>query len=237
LFFANRDGVWVSTGGQPENVAGSVIDYIRGAGNPSSWIGKIVDEEYHLYLGNVTVNGISYANCLLTFNIPTRGWRTRELYNAVTSMEGYLTSGQKALYFGGSAFVYRKGKYTDATPYVSDASDGTASGSGAQPIHSNFELAPMYTGDLEGQVRKINAFADRAMGLNLRVRAIDRNKRILTPYMKLGQLSQFINSFDVEAEKGILLQVAGSEYGSLPYWSFYGYSIDVEKFAVIPKNK
>lgn len=236
MIFANRDGAWVSTGGQPENISGNVIDFFRNS-NPANWLSATVDEEYRIFVGNVTVNGISYTNCMLTFNIPSRAWRTRELYNTPTSMEGVLRSGQKRLSFGSSAFVYDYGKASDSTPYVSDASDGTATGSGAQPIHANFECAPLYTGDLEGQIKKIIAFADKAVGLKLRARAIDRNKRILTPYMPLGQLTQYVNSFDVEVDKGILIQVAGSEYSMNSAFSFYGLQYEVEKFSTPTKNK
>ena len=236
MLFANNNGVWVSTGGQPENISGNVIDFFRNS-NPSTWMAKVVDEEYRIYVGNVTVNGISYSNCLLTFNIPSRAWRTRELYNPITSMECVTRSGQERLSFGSSAFVYDLGKLSDSTPYVSDASDGTAAGSGAQPIHANFELCPLFTGDIEGQIKKITAFADKAVGLKLRARAIDRNKRILTPYMPLGQITQYVNTFDIEADKGVLIQVSGSEYSMNSAFSFYGLQYEVEKFATPTKNK
>ena len=71
MFFANMDNVWLSTGGYPQAIGGKVRDFIRGTDMRSAFA-EVVDEEYHLYLGNVTVNGISYANCALIYDIPTQ---------------------------------------------------------------------------------------------------------------------------------------------------------------------
>lgn len=228
MFWTNRDGVWLSVGGgYPQNVSGGVIDFFRN-GSPLDFFAEVIDEEYILYVGNVTVNGISYSNTELIFNIPTQTWRWRENYNQMTIFARYNESGKLRRYMGDTTgTVWDKGKYTDDTILSEDA---TINGSG-QPIGSNFELAPITLGDTSftKRIKEIFAFAERAGGLKLKYRLIDRNSRALTKYMEMGELTQYVNSFEVRADGGVLLQIAGTEYGSNPYWSFFGLALDIEE--------
>ncbi len=47
--------------------------------------------------------------------------------------------------------------------------------------------------------------------------AYSKNVRVLTPYKPLGKLTKYINSFDVNVDKGVFIQIAGSESSMLPY--------------------
>jgi hypothetical protein len=229
--WANSDGVWLSTGGQPQNIAGEVIDFFRNSSNPLNWFAKLVDEEYHIYLGNVSVNGVTYLNVRLTFNIPLSNWRVREEGHNMTIFARYNSSGVQRLYMGDvNGKVYNQGKYTDATLLSSDA---------GLDIGSNFELAPIHLQAIakNKRIKSLVTFADKAMGLKLKARVIDRNSRVLTPYKPLGELTQYINSFDPEADEGVLLQIAGTEYGQNTYWSFFGYALDFDDEGNILKNK
>lgn len=226
LYFANSDGVWVSTGGNPEPISGNVIDFFRN-GDPSTWLSALVEEEYHIYVGTVTVNGRTYTNTLLTFNLPTQSWRWRELGHSITSLARYLSSGRQSLWMGDSiGKVYKKGKYTDDTLLSSD---------NGESISVDFELAPFYVGNLgfENKVAKITAFADRALGLKLKARVIDRNSRSLTPYEPLGELKAYVNRFDINVDDGVLLQISGSENGTNPYFSFLGVEIEAKPISEV----
>lgn len=229
MFWANTDGVWVSTGGQPQNISGEVIDFIRN-GNPANFFAEIVDEIYHLYVGTVTVNGVTYSNVDLKYNIATSGWEWREYYNNMTIFARYFDSTKKnRLYMGAtSGEVWNKGKYTDGTLVSGDAQ--TTAGTGGQKISTNFELAPITLDDYKIKIiREMSFFADRAQGLNMRGRVLDRNSKILTPYKPIGQLVQYISSFNVNIDNGVILQIQGSESSTNPYFSFYGFTLDVDK--------
>jgi hypothetical protein len=235
MLWANSDGVWISTGGQPQNIAGEIIDFIR-AGNPRNFFAEIVDEEYHLYVGDVTVDGVDYTNCTKIFNIPTSAWRTREYYNNITTFARFNDSCKQRLHMGSdTGEVWDKGKYTDATLYNMDAIVSAA----GKAIGANFELPPIHLNDISinKKLHNIYVYANRAQGLALQARVIDRNLRILTPYMPIGKLDKYVNTFQIEAKKGVILQIAGSEYGKLPYFSFYGFMLDVEKDSDILKTK
>lgn len=223
--FANGDGVWISTGGRPQNVAGEIMDFIR-AGNPRDFFAEVVDEEYWLYLGDsVTVDGITYSNCAAVFNIPLTACRIREFTDTPTVFANYNSSGVQKLWFGTSdGQVMEKGKYNDTTLLSSD--NGVDFG-------SNFELAPLNLGDI-GNIKRINqliAYAERGNGLQLYARAVDSVHRQLSQYKPIGELTNFLNSFDVDIEDGVFLQIAGSENSSNPYWSFLGFELSLDLYS------
>jgi len=229
MFFCNGDGAWVTTGGVPQNISGPVIDFFR-SGSPRNFFATIVDEEYRVYVGTVTVDGITYTNCELIWNIPTSTWRTREYAQNMTVYARYNNSGVVQQYMGDTlGKVYVKGKYTDSTLLNSD--NGTA-------IHSNFELAPFSLGDLdaEGSLGRIVVFAERAQGVKLSARVIDKNSRVLTPYVGIGQLTKYVQSFNVDIRKGVLIQIAGAEYGSSPYWSILGMQLEIDRISKVTSN-
>ena len=229
-FWANRDGVWASTGGQPQNISGEVIDFIR-AGNPRNFFGAVVDEEYHLYVGTVTVDGVTYTNCALTYNLPTGTWRWREYYNALSIFAAYNSSGDDQLWMGDNTTgrVWQKAKYTDATVFSSD--DATTTATDGQPIAALFETAPIIIDPtIKKTVDGLIVYADRAQGIKLSARVLDKNSRALTPYKPLGEVKEFISKYSLNVDKGAMLQIQGAEYSTFPYFSFYGFALDVNDY-------
>lgn len=223
MFWANRDGVWRSTGGRPENIAGRMIDFIRYA-TPTNFFAEVVDEEYYLYVGNVTVNGISYTNTRIVFNLLTETWRIEEMYEDIDAFAAFNNSGKLQLYMGcADGEVMVQSKYTDTTPIYTD--DGN-------PIHSWFQTRPYHLGNpaIEKDITKVIAYADRAVGLHLKARILNNNTRALTEFKSLGELKGYITELgSPDTNKGNLIQFEGVENGSLPYWSFYGISVLIEQ--------
>ena len=150
--------------------------------------------------------------------------------DTMTIFGKYNTAGTKRLYMGtSSGQVMDKGKYTDSTLI---SSDNTAN------ISSSFELAPLLLDSIE-KVKKLNAiiaYADRAGGLKLSYRIVDSSTKALMPPKPLGELTKFINSFDVETDEGTMIQICGAENGKQPYWSFMGFALDIDTFGSIPKQ-
>lgn len=228
VYFANSNGVWRSSGGQPENISDNIKQFFEG-GNPASWYSALVNEEYNLYVGDVTVSQVAYTNTLTSLHIPTLQWRSRELTDNLTAMARRLTGGQQYLWFGDTAGkIYVKGRYWDSTLLSSD--NGSA-------FPANFELAPFYIGNLKfnSDVQRLTAFAEKAQGLKLKYRLLDRSQRVLTPYKPLGELKAYINHFDIDMTEGVLIQIAGSEHGSSEYFSFYGCELEGEPVSEVIK--
>ncbi len=221
MIWANQNGVWQSTGGRPQNISGRVMDFIR-AGNPLNFFAEVVDEEYHLYVGTVTVNGTTYTNTDLIFNIPTQTWRWHEYYDGIEIFARYNSSGEDRLYMGTTdGEVMDLCKFTDGTLVSSD--DG-------YNIQALFRTRAFDFGMVENykSLIKMYAYADRAQGLNLKARVINRNSSGLIKPYKLGQLNNFSNEFTPKIEQGELLQIEGVENSMNPYFSLYGFIMDIE---------
>lgn len=241
----NTDGAWLCTGGQPQNISGDVIDFFYNA-TPANMFSALVDEEWWIYIGTVTVNGIGYSNCCLVYNFKTDTWRTRELNNtqsgtnyAMKIFARYDSPTRNRRLFMGDANgnLWNKAKYTDST-LISEDGYTTSAGTG-NDIAINFELAPLAFGQasLVKEAAELNFFSDRGQGLNIRVRVLDRNGRALTKYKAVGQLSDFITAIQVPMMNGNLLQIAGSESSKLPYFSFFGFEMVLNSDGNILKPK
>ena len=141
------------------------------------------------------------------------------------------TTGDKRLYMGDdSGNVWDKSKYTDTTIAGSDAE--TTLGTAVTDIHSNFEITIPLVGNMaEAKIDRVVAYADRAQGLKLKSRVLDRNSRVLREFKSLGELKRYVSVFDVNCDNGAILQIEGTEYGTNPYWSFYGMELDVIRFS------
>jgi len=227
MIWANGDGVWISQNlSTPENISGTVADFIR-AGTPTNFFGEVIDEEYHMYVGSVTVDGVAYANVDLIFNFPTMSWRWEELTDNITTYARYNSSGDDRLYMGDTTGnVWEKSKYTDATPIYKDSS---VAGVGAD-IAVNCETKPYFFDDpsVRKTLKKITVFADRALGVNLKMRVYDKNVRALSPYESVGQLTQFINVFEGNSIEFNMVQFEFSESSSNEYFSILGVVVEFE---------
>ena len=223
MLWANRDGVFMSkNGSDPVNISGRVADFIRFS-NMTTCFAEIVDEEYHLYIGSVTVNGVSYSNCSLVFNIPTMTWRVHEYYDSMSIFGKFYSSGQDFLWMGTTTgSVHQLGKYTDATLKTSD---------NGQPIHSWFQTGAFDFGTPaeKKELKKLFAYSDRAQGLMLYGRVVNMNNQGSTEWRSLGELKEYINEFSINPESGNFLQIEGVENGTNPYWSFFGMTFDVNQ--------
>lgn len=228
LIWADGDGVYVSANlGRPQNIAGNVIDFIRGS-TPANYFAELVDEEYHLYVGDVTVDGVAYTNVDLIFNFPTSSWRWEELTDEMTIFARYNDSGEQRLYMGDNAGqVWDKSKYTDASPAYSDGKVTTVDG---PAIAVNCETKPYYFDDpsIRKAVKKITVFAERALGVQLKMRAVDTNTRALSPYKSLGQLTKYVNVFDGLDDEFNMVQFEFTESSKNEYFSILGMIIEYE---------
>lgn len=236
MFWVNYDGAWLSTGGQPENIGGPVLRFIE-AGNPRNFFSIVIDEEYWTYIGTVTVNGDTYSNCTIIYNIATETWRIREFYSNFSIFASNMdTNGIPRFYAGDDAGnVWQKSKFSDTTVYTADAVVPTVSL--GYPIQADVEFAPIKLGDLQNEyeIQKLTAYAEKGQGANLYARSLDKNLRALTPYKKLGQLIHYVNQFDVSNIHGPLLQIRLGEYSSLAGFKFYGIELTGEKHSRILK--
>jgi hypothetical protein len=221
MIWANKDNVWTSSGGQPTPIVSSIRELIQ-TSSPGGWRSAVVDSEYHLYLGSCSANGLSYANCLASFDFYSSMWRWRELYDGLTSMCKYTSSGDDFLLLGCSdGEIMIKSKYTDATKYYSD--DGA-------PILGHFRTAALSLDDpsVEKKIKEITAYSEFGIGLELRYRIFNKNQEIKMPFTYIGNLNKIINTFKVNKLSGNFIQFEGKEYSTKQAFEFFGITIDYE---------
>ena len=222
MIWTSMDGVHMSQGGgYPVNISGRVKDFVQFVNTTNSFA-EVVDEEYHLYIGAVTVNGISYANTTLIFNLATGTWRVHEYYDNMSVFAKYYINGQDFMMMGStSGFVHQLGKYTDSTLVTTDNS---------QPIHSMFQTGALDFGhpSLKKMLNNLTVYSDRAQGLSLKARVIDANNQGVSHWQTLGELSSYITEFSIRPREGNFIQIEGVENGSNQYWSLLGMTYDVD---------
>ena len=220
MFWANRDGVFESQNGEtPNNISGRVFYFIK-AVDMTNAFAEIVDEKYYLYVGSATVNGISYTNVRLEYNIPTKTWEIREFASDTpTIFAKFYSSGDDILYMGmADGEVMQQSKYSDTTPVYTD--DGNK-------IDSWCRTKAYHLGDpsIKSKLQKFVGYSDRALGVQVKARILDKNDNLVKGFKSITQLKKFINEKSITKLKGNFIQFQLSESGSSPYWSFYGFSL------------
>jgi len=215
MIWANKDNVWLSTGGRPDSIGDDILQLLWNSNN-ANWEASIVDREYHLYLGDTSANGIDYSNCLCTYNILTKMWRWRTLYDPVVSMTSITQNGDDWLILGNNnGQVMQKTKYIDPTPYWTD---------NGQPIVSHFRTKALDMGrrDVKKYLSKITFYAMRAQNLMMRFRIFDRNNEMDMPFSDIQELSDLINTYPDDTIEANFIQFEGKEISKLQGWEFNG---------------
>lgn len=217
MLWANKDNVWASTGGRPTPIASDIQELLKNA-DPTKWRATVVGQEYHLYLGDTEANGLSYNNCMATFDSILGYWRWRELYDEVSALARYTTGSEDFLYLGvADGMVHVKSKYTDATLVYKD---DTA------PITAHFRTKAFDFGDpsIDKTIAKIVGYAKNAQQLTLRFRIWNKNNEVVMPFTDIGKLQEVITVFDKRLT-GHFIEIEGREYSQNQAFEFYGLTL------------
>jgi len=217
MIWANKDTVLVSNGGGfPVPIGGDIQELIRQSSS-SGWRSAVVDREYVLYLGATSANGLSYTNCMATYNVDSGMWHWRELADGITALVRVTTSGKDFLYMGANdGDVHIKSKYTDTTPVTTD---NTAA------IKSHFRTKAYDFGDpsIIKRIAKTVAYAENGLGLTLYYRLFDKKQEGLQEFKKIGSLTKVINEFNAGID-GYFIQFEGREMSGNAPWKFHGFT-------------
>lgn len=123
-FFANQFGVYAYTTGRPKLISRKIQPFIDGVSDWAEVYGEVDRDHYYLFVGNVTVDGRSYVNTMLVYNIPLDAWVVYTLGDKVTWMSRFIvTQPIEKIYLGGNTgktYLFLDGK-TDYSPTTSSA--------------------------------------------------------------------------------------------------------------------
>jgi len=118
-FFANNYGAYAYTSGQPKMISKKVQPFIDAVSNTNIYRSACDNDHYYLYIGDVIVDSISYANVMLVYTISLNTWHIetypfeikamarfeRDTIPKTTDVEIYDN-----VYLGDDAgYIYRKG--------------------------------------------------------------------------------------------------------------------------------
>lgn len=220
MLWCNFDGIQMSSGGRPVKISAKVDSFFK-AGTPANYFAEIIEEEYHLYIGTVTVDDVTYTNTEIIYNIPHQTFRIRELSDNITAYAQYNNSGKMELWMGdASGEVHKRSKYSDATPVYAD--DGAA-------IKAQFQTWLLHFGEPQNRklFKKIITYTEKAQGLKLQARVVDKNQLVLTKWFSLGELNKYVTEHTVKSDRGNFLQIQGRELSTNEAFIFDGFSVEV----------
>ena len=85
--FYNRKGVYATNGSDVQLISNPVEKFIDAIDQDTVYeicAGVKDNKYYHLFIGDVTVNGTSYTNCELVYDVLQNSWTVNELSHKVT---------------------------------------------------------------------------------------------------------------------------------------------------------
>jgi hypothetical protein len=91
--FYNRKGVYATNGQDIQYISAPVEDFINNINQDNIYsicAGVKDNKYYHLFIGDLTVNGTSYTNCELIYDVQQNSWTVNELANVVTVYCNYI---------------------------------------------------------------------------------------------------------------------------------------------------
>ena len=105
LYWTNRKGIWRWTGSAPELISGKVQPFFDAISQSTvkNQIAEVYDEnEYRVFIGDITVDNIAYTNTWICFNTLQNNFYIRCTYDKATSACVYVESNtdKKRTYFG-----------------------------------------------------------------------------------------------------------------------------------------
>jgi len=169
-FFANRYGVWTYQGGQPKLISRKMQPFINAISDLTAIRAEVDNDHYYLYIGDVTVDSISYSNVMLVYTISLDAWHFETYPFEITSMARFLentlgtTTIYDSIYLGDNdGYVYRKGTGTVDYKGITE-----------QPINGLIQSKEYPVNFPNGaQLNQLTMIAQQASGLKVNYR-VDR---------------------------------------------------------------
>ena len=154
-YFFNPYGIWITDGGYPIRISKPIQRWIDAISSSyhASVAGVCDDDHYYCSVGDVTVDGVAYANVVLTYTISTKTWSVRTYPEQITSFANYIgSSGQYGVMAGnddGDVLDYNVGS-TDAGSPISYRTKSKKLDFGAFAFVKEFSDVFMYADKLPG---------------------------------------------------------------------------------------
>lgn len=227
MVWCAKDNIYVSvSGGREVPIGNDILQLYRNSAelafipDSTKLCASVTNNEYNLYLGATSANGVSYTNCLATYNFDRGMWRWRELANEPLSMAWTDLFFPNPIIFGDvTGDVFRKALPNNTSVFTDN---GTA-------IKSRFRTQPMDMGSPEvlKAVTQIIAYAQVPGNLKLSYRVFTKDSATISPFKDLGTMTQNIQYFNKRLD-GHFIQFQGEALSSVAPWIFWGFTLLTE---------
>jgi hypothetical protein len=216
VYFFSRKGIYQLASRYPELISLKVQDFIDAVTDPYAVFAFKDGNKYCLWIGNVTVEGRTYTNCVLVYDTLQDTWKIRTLAHAITCASDFIgTDKLQNIYLGSSAgktYTWARGYSYAGTPIEMEYETGIIEF--GDPIkEAEFQQAilrmsnepkspPTVHYSIDGQgfkelgkaKRAITQFTDRKLGRDVRFRFHEVSDKEMRTIQKL--------SFYVDPSKG-----------------------------------
>lgn len=214
-YFFNKNGIYAYDGARAKRISRPIKKWIKGIA--SSYYDDVFsanqDDEYlKMFVGNLTVDGVTYSNCEIVYNVFDQTWTIYSYADPFSCYASHEESGVTRIYGGTTAGkVHKLAQDSDA---VYD-DNGTA-------ITSQF----MFTVDLglpseRKAVDRVLIYTTKAQNLTGRMRVRDKD---WGTYFGINKSEEARN---VNARDGRFLQFHFSESSAVQPFEFQGISFEV----------
>jgi hypothetical protein len=216
LYWTNRQGAWRWTGSQPEFISAKAQPFFDAIDQTklNEQVACIYNEdEYRVFIGDVTVDEITYSNAWYCFNTRTERQYIRCTYNEVKSCCTYIESGARRAYFGDDdGYVYK----------FATAVDGVYADNG-QEIDSFFITKALDHGVPEDTkfTNHMTVFSNYAVGMQI---AVEKDNAKVYSQENVPVLSNNIEHIDLTASAN-RFRYKFYEKGTSKSWELEGFVI------------
>lgn len=93
----NENGIWATVGGMPKHLSDKrVDDFIKAITNFDNVCSGASETNLYFYIGDVTVDNVSYKNVMLKYNPDYQTWDIRSYYQEIKAIAQYVDRNDKA---------------------------------------------------------------------------------------------------------------------------------------------
>lgn len=204
MFFFNPTGIYMTTGGYPQEISRPVYDWISSM-NPSKYssVSGFCDQDhYYCNIGNITLTpstkyrrGTSFTNVWLVYTISSQCWTIYSLGNSFNVFTVYTDTSSNLTYVGG-----------DSVGNVQTLFSGTTD-NGA-PIYYEYDSRPYEFGSPTTTIKVIDMSCTVVNGAGAQVAISESNK----PFRTIGEVTDITTIFyNVNAQsKSVQMKFFGS---------------------------
>ncbi len=102
MFFANKDGVYMTQGGFPQRISRYIQDIFDNltSSNIPDFAGGCDGKHYFLSVGDVTIDGITISNCVIRYTIKSQEWSWRSYPTKPMVFSQYIDGNDVKLVYG-----------------------------------------------------------------------------------------------------------------------------------------